>query len=108
MLLEVGLIGIHHAIQPWQQLLRAVIGVENDGDTIGGCDCADIMRGCNGSGNRGFLVLVADALLSVNPVSRKISRSHHLAGKVCSTTLRCLEDDRSFGVAGSFEGSDDG
>jgi hypothetical protein len=61
-LLEVGLIGIEHTVEPWQELLRAVIGVEDDGNTVGGGDGADIVGCGDGTGDRGLLVLVVDAL----------------------------------------------
>lgn len=34
MLLEVGLVGIEHAIEPGEELVGAVVGVEDNGDTV--------------------------------------------------------------------------
>lgn len=59
---EVGLICIHHAVQPWQQLLRAVVGVEDDWDAVGGGDAADVVGGGHGAGNGGLLLVVLDTL----------------------------------------------
>lgn len=74
MLLEEGLIGIHHAVEPWEELLGAVVGVEDNGDAVGGGDGADVVSGSNGTGDRSLLVLVVDTL----------------TGEVGSTTLRDL------------------
>lgn len=90
-LLEVLLVGIEHAVQPRQELLGAVVGVQNDGDVVCGGEGANVVRGSNGTGNGGLLVGVG----------------HALAGEVGSTTLRGLQDDGRLGVAGSLEGSDD-
>lgn len=74
MLLEVGLVGVEHAVQPWQKLLRAVVGVENNGNAVYGCNGADVVCGSNGSSNGSLLVLVVNAL----------------AGEVSSTTWSVL------------------
>ena len=89
-LLEVRLIGVEHAVEPWEELLGAVVGVEDDWNAVGWSDGADVVRGGDGTLYRGGLVLVVDAL----------------AGEVGSTTLGGLEDDWSLRIAGSFEGSD--
>lgn len=90
-LLEVFLVGVEHAVEPWQELLGAVVGVEDDGDAVGGRDGADVVGRGDGAGNGGGLVAVGDAL----------------AGKVGSTALRGLQDDGGLGVAGGLEGGDD-
>lgn len=36
MFLEVRLVGIHHAVKPWQQLLRAVVRVEDNWNLVDG------------------------------------------------------------------------
>lgn len=63
MLLEVAFIFIQHAIQPREKLLRAVIGVENDGDAVCGSDFADVVSSGDGTGDRCFLVAIGDALI---------------------------------------------
>jgi hypothetical protein len=92
LLLEVGLIGIEHAVQPREQLLGAVVGVEDNGDAVGWGESADILGTGDGTSDGSGLVLVVNAL----------------AGEVGSTTLRELEDDGRLGVTGSLESSDDG
>jgi hypothetical protein len=76
--LEVGLIGGEHAVQPWQQLLGAVVGVQDDGDAVDGSDGSDVVSGSDGAGDGGSLVLVVNAL----------------TGEVGSTTLGCLPAER--------------
>ena len=49
MLLEVFLIRMHHAIEPRQELLRAVVGVEDYRDTISGSDRPDVVRSRDGT-----------------------------------------------------------
>lgn len=71
MLFEVGLIGVQHAIKPWQELLGAVVGVEDDWDAVDGGNRADEVSGGDSTSNRGLLVLVGDAL----------------SGEVCCTSL---------------------
>lgn len=61
-LLEVRLVGIEHAIEPREQLLRAVVGVQHDGDAVDRRNGADVVGGGDGTGDRGLLVLVVDAL----------------------------------------------
>jgi hypothetical protein len=39
-----------------------VVGVENDGDTVGGGNGADVVSGSNGTGDGSLLVLVVDTL----------------------------------------------
>jgi hypothetical protein len=51
MLFEVFLIRIHHAVEPWQELLGAVIGVKNDRDAVRWGDGTDVVSSCNTSGN---------------------------------------------------------
>ena len=66
MLLEVCFICVHHTVEPREQLLGAVICMEDDWDTIGWGDRTDVVGGsdcaCDGSG----LVLVFDALVCVS------------------------------------------
>lgn len=67
MLLKVGFICVHHAVEPWQQLLCAVIGMEDNWDFIGGGNGTDVLSCGDGAGDRSFLVLVSNTLgLSVS------------------------------------------
>lgn len=90
--LEVGLVGVHHAIVPGEELLGAVVGVEDNGDVVGGGDGTDVVGGGNGTGDGGLLVLVG----------------HTLTGEVGSTAVGELEDDGRLGVTGGLERGDDG
>jgi hypothetical protein len=109
-LLEVRLVGVEHAVQPWQKLLRAVVGVENDGDAVGGRDSADVVSGSNGTSDGGGLVLVVDALASEvcgTTYDRSINCSNSLCHSWSRLTLGGLEDDGRLGVAGSLKRSND-
>lgn len=90
--LEVGLISIHEAIEPRQELLGAVVGVQNDGDAVGGSNAANVVGSGNTTSNGGGLAIVA----------------HTLTGEVSGTTLRKLQDDGGLGIAGSLEGGNNG
>jgi hypothetical protein len=59
---EVSLVLVEHAIEPWEQFLGAVVGVEDNGDTIDWRNGADIMRSSNSTSDTGFLLLIWDAL----------------------------------------------
>ena len=48
---EVGLVGLHHAVEPWEKLLGAVVRVENDGDTVVGCHGTNVEGQSDGSGS---------------------------------------------------------
>jgi hypothetical protein len=61
-LLEVALVLVEHTVQPGQQLLGAVVGVQDDGDTVGGGNATDVVGAGNGTGDGSFLVGVCDAL----------------------------------------------
>ena len=89
--LEVGLVGIEHSIEPRQELLGAVVRVENDGDSVGGSDSSDESGSGNGTSNRGLLLVgvVLDTL----------------SGPKGSTSLGDLEDNRGLGVTSSLERS---
>lgn len=77
-LLELLLIGVEHTVEPWQELLtvstasverpralsrecnlRAVVGVENDGDAVDGSNGSDIMSSGNGASDGSLLFLGA-------------------------------------------------
>lgn len=70
-LLEELLIGVEQTVQPWQKLLGAVVGVEDNGDTVGRGKSADVVSSSNATGNGCLLVTVGNAL----------------SGEVGSTTL---------------------
>ena len=76
MLLEVFLIRIHHAIEPRQELLRAVVGVKDDRDTISGSDRSDVVRSCDGTSYRGLLLVIFDALPFIS--TRVLERSSRM------------------------------
>ena len=61
-LLEVRFICVHHAVEPWQQLLCAVVGVQYDWDTVGWSHRSDVVGCGDGTSDRGFLVLVTYTL----------------------------------------------
>lgn len=86
-LLEILLISVKHAVQPGQQLLGAVVGVQDNGDAVCRGNGTDVVSGGNGALDGGGLVLVVNAL----------------TGEVGGTTLRGLQDDGRLGVAGGLE-----
>lgn len=61
-LLEVILVGVHHAVEPWEQLLSTVVGVQDNWDAVAGGNGADVLGSCDGSGNRGFLATIGNSL----------------------------------------------
>jgi hypothetical protein len=89
--LEVGLISIEETVQPREELLGAVVGVQDDGDTVDGGDAADVVGGGDTTSDGGVLAIVGDTL----------------TGEVSGTTVRDLEDDGALGVTGSLEGRND-
>lgn len=89
--LEVALILIEETVEPGEKLLGAVVGVEDDGDTVGGGDAADVVGSGDTTGDGGVLAVVADTL----------------TGEVGSTTVGDLEDDGGLVVTGGLEGRDD-
>jgi hypothetical protein len=64
--LEVALVLVEQAVQPGQQLLGAVVGVEDDGDAVGWGNAADVVGAGNGTGDGSFLVRVGDALYDIS------------------------------------------
>ena len=56
-MLEIGLVRVHHTVEPREQLLCAVIGVKDDRDAVGGSNGADVV-GCGNSTGDGCLLLV--------------------------------------------------
>jgi hypothetical protein len=89
--LEELLILIEHAVQPWQKLLGAVVGVKNDWDAVCGRNGADVVGTSDSTLDRSALVLVVDAL----------------SGEVCGTTLAHLEDDGRLAIPCGLERGND-
>ena len=93
-LLEVSLVGLEHAVEPWQELLGTVVRVEHDGDAVRRGDSADVGGGGAGTGNGGSLVSAV---------------GETLAAEEGGAALGDLEDDGRVDIAGSLEdGVDDG
>lgn len=59
---EVALVLIEHTVQPGKELLCAVIGVEDDGDTVCGGNAADVVGSGDGTADGSELVGVGDTL----------------------------------------------
>lgn len=57
-LLEVLLIGIQETIQPWEKLLGAMVGVENDGDTVSWGNSTNVIGPSNPTSNGSLLVAI--------------------------------------------------
>ena len=62
MILEVGLVRIHQAVQPGQEFLRAVIGVEHHRDLVRRRDGSDVVRPGDPSRDRRLLLVVGHRL----------------------------------------------
>lgn len=92
LLLEVGLISVEKAIQPRQELLGAVIGVQDNWDAVCGGNGADVVGTSNATGDGGLLLAIGNAL----------------SGEVCGATLGHLQDDWGLLVAGSLKSGHDG
>ena len=90
--LEVALILVHHAVEPGEELLGAVVGVEHNGNAVGRGNGANVVSSGDGTGNGSGLAVIADTLTS----------------EVGSTTLGDLQADGGLLVASGLEGSDDG
>ena len=60
--LEVALILIEETIEPGEELLGTVVGVEDNGDAVGGSNAADVVSSGDTTGNGSSLAVVADAL----------------------------------------------
>jgi hypothetical protein len=90
--LEVSLIGIEETVQPREELLGAVVGVEDDGDTVGGGHATDVVGSGDTTSDGGSLVAVGNTL----------------TGEESSTTLGELQDNGALLVTGSLEGGNNG
>ena len=64
MLLEVCLICIHHAVEPWEQFLCAMVSVQDNWDSVGWSDSANVFSCSNGTCNGSFLVAIFNTLTS--------------------------------------------
>ena len=97
--LEVGLVGVKHTIEPGQELLGAVVGVEDDGDAVGGGDGADVVGSGNRASNGGRLVAVGktlDLLLANGGIARR-----RYGAVLCTLSLPCRRSrQRHPGTAG--------
>lgn len=89
-LLEVGLVGVQHAIEPRQELLGTVVGVHDDGDTVGRSDSSNKVGSSDGTGDGSLLLL--SAVLDT------------LTGPEGGTTLGNLQDDGRLQVSSGFHG----
>jgi hypothetical protein len=83
---EVLLISGEHTVEPGEELLGAVVRVDDDGDTVGLGDGTDVVGTGNSSEDGSSLVLVGDSL----------------SGVVGSTTVRELDDNGRLGITGSL------
>lgn len=61
-LLEVFLIGVEKTIQPWQELLGAVISVEDNWDTVCWCESTDVVSTGDTTSDGSLLVTVGNTL----------------------------------------------
>jgi len=55
---EVGLIGIEHSIEPWEELLSTVVGVKDNWDAIRGRNGTDVVGSSNTALDGGKLALI--------------------------------------------------
>ena len=55
-----------HAVNPWQQLFGAVVGVQNYRNTVGLCHVTHVVRTGYRTGNGARLVFVAEAFARFN------------------------------------------
>ena len=63
MLLVVCLISIEKTVQPWEELLGAVVGVEDNGNAICGGDGTNVLSASNATSDRSLLLAVGNTLL---------------------------------------------
>ena len=64
--LEVLLIRVEETIEPGKKLLGAVVGVEDDGNAVGGSNAADVVGSGDTTGNGGLLAVIADTLRDIS------------------------------------------
>lgn len=65
--LEVSLISLEETIQPWEELLGTVIGVENDWNAVCWGNGANVLSTGNTSSDGSLLLVVGNTLLHVSP-----------------------------------------
>lgn len=87
--LVVSLVGIEHAVEPREELLGAVVGVEDNWDTVERGDGAYVVGKSDRAGDRGLLLVVWKTLTSEEG----------------TTAVGNLENDWGFDVACSLEDS---
>ena len=75
-LLEVCLISIKKAIQPWEELLSAVVGMEDNGNTVGGGDGSNVVGTSNTTSDRSFLLAVGNTLFCLCQNLQLTSETH--------------------------------
>mmetsp|Transcript_20053 Transcript_20053/g.33164 ORF Transcript_20053/g.33164 Transcript_20053/m.33164 type:complete len:312 (+) Transcript_20053:308-1243(+) len=99
-LLEVSLVGLDHTIEPGKELLRAVIGVEDDGDAVVGGHLANVEG--HGDGTSGSSVGVLRGLASEIAPAAVGDLDHDGAVRL----LTSLHDGIAGGGGGAVEGGD--
>lgn len=60
--LEVALVLVEHTVEPGQELLGAVVGVQDDGNTVDGSNAADVVGSGDGTGDRSLLLIIRGTL----------------------------------------------
>ena len=85
--LVVGLVGLEHTVKPWEELLGAVVRVEDDWDTVSWGDSSDEVSGSDGTGDGSLLVSVGKTLST----------------EESGTSLGDLEDDRRLDVSSGLK-----
>ena len=109
--LEVSLISVQETIQPWKELLGAVISVEDNWDTVCWSNGTDVVSSSDTSSNGSLLLAIGNTLfrnMSAMASDPTPNVCIYLSGEVSSTTLRHLQDDGRLSIAGSLEGCYDG
>lgn len=101
-LLEVGLISVEAAIEPRKELLGAVVGVEDDGDSVEAGDGVDVLGTSDSTLDGGVLVLALDAL-TAEEGGTTVGELDDDGGVDGSGTL---QDGVDGGGAGAVEGGD--
>lgn len=71
--LEVGLVSIEHAVEPGQQLVGTVVGVQDDGDLVGRRQRADEVRRRHRARHRRLLPVVRHPLSGLVRVRECVS-----------------------------------
>lgn len=106
-LLEVLLISVEKAVQPWKELLGAVISMEDDWNTVCWRNSADVLSTCDTTSDGSLLVAILHALMSISLYASTLTMLSNLSGEVCCTSLGHLEDDWRLGIASSLKRCND-